>query len=96
VFGFAILCGSGIAATQGLFPLFAGPAAANGVDPLGLGAITVVGSAAGRTASPVAAVNLMTARLAGVDSLELSRRVFFPVSAGLFAALATAMLFRVG
>jgi DcuC family C4-dicarboxylate transporter len=81
-FAFAWICGSGIAATQGLFPLFVGPAIEHEFDPSLVGAITCVAAAAGRTASPVAAVTLMASSLVGVRPGELIRRVFGPILIG--------------
>jgi DcuC family C4-dicarboxylate transporter len=83
---FAMLCGSGIASTQGLFPLFAQSAQQHNIDPFHLGSIVVLASAAGRTSSPVAAVALMSASLSGTDSWQLTRRVFLPLCAGLAAS----------
>ena len=55
---FAALTGSGMASTQSLYGFFHGPAEAHGHDPTAVGALVAVGSAAGRTMSPVAAVTL--------------------------------------
>jgi C4-dicarboxylate transporter, DcuC family len=84
---FAYLCGSGIAATQGLFPLLAQSAANKGFDVFSMGSITVLGSAAGRTASPVAAVTLLCSRMANVEPWQISRSIFLPILAGLTAAV---------
>jgi DcuC family C4-dicarboxylate transporter len=83
---FAWLSGSGIAATTGLFPLFAESSQQHRIDPFSLGSVVVLASAAGRTASPMAAASLMSANLTGTDSWQLSRRVFLPLCAGLLAA----------
>jgi DcuC family C4-dicarboxylate transporter len=80
---FAALCGSGMASTQSLYGFFHEPALAVGVDPVELGALTAVGSAAGRTMSPVAAVTLMCAQLTGSQPLSLACRVCWPLLAGI-------------
>jgi DcuC family C4-dicarboxylate transporter len=80
---FAALCGSGMASTQSLYGFFHEPALALEVDPVELGALTAVGSAAGRTMSPVAAVTLMCAQLTGSHPLSLARRVCWPLLAGI-------------
>jgi len=79
----AALCGSGMASTQSLYGFFHEPAVALGVDPVELGALTAVGSAAGRTMSPVAAVTLMCAQLTGTPPFLLARRVCWPLLAGI-------------
>jgi DcuC family C4-dicarboxylate transporter len=89
-FAFALLCGSGIAATQGLLPLAAPLAAKAGLEPLAFGAAVTVAAAAGRTASPVAAVNLFAAQLAGVRPEVICRRHFLPIALGALAAAALA------
>lgn len=90
---FALLCGSGMATTQSLFGFFVEPARHLHYDPLRLGAMVSLASAAGRTISPVAAVTLMCAALAEVNPFQLVRRLLIPVLAGLFALLAANMLF---
>ena len=72
---FAFLCGSGIAATKGLFDVFAESAVQHGFEPLEVGAVMAICADAGRTMSPVAAVTLMCARLTGTEPLELVKRV---------------------
>jgi DcuC family C4-dicarboxylate transporter len=89
---FALLCGSGIAATQGLFGIFAAPAAQQGMVLSHIGAFTSLGSAAGRTMSPVAAVSLMSAQLAEADVIDLVKAVALPLLAGFAAAMAYASL----
>ncbi len=89
---FAALSGSGFAATQSLFAVFVGPAARTGLDPLDVGAVVSLSAAAGRTASPVAAVTLMSASLTATEPLALARRVALPLTAGLAAAIATRYL----
>jgi DcuC family C4-dicarboxylate transporter len=72
-----------MASTQSLYGFFHEPAVALGVDPVELGALTAVGSAAGRTMSPVAAVTLMCAQLTGTPPFLLARRVCWPLLAGI-------------
>lgn len=90
--GFAFLSGSGMASTQSLFVFFAEPALRLGIDPTHAGAVVSIASAAGRTMSPVAAVALMSARLTGTTSLELSRRVALPLLAGVGAVVIAALV----
>src|SRR5262249_19057565 len=59
--GFAFVSGSGMASTQSLYGFFHASAVTLGEDPVSIGAMVAVGSAAGRTTSPVAAVVLMCA-----------------------------------
>ncbi len=90
---FALVCGSGFASTQSLYSFFVGPARELGLDPVLVGAFVSLGSAAGRTMSPVAAVVLMCGTLSGSDPLLLARRVAGPLLAGLLAVLAVYYLF---
>jgi DcuC family C4-dicarboxylate transporter len=90
--GFGALSGSGMAATQSLFRFFVEPIDAAGANPFHVGAVVSLGAAAGRTISPVSAVNLMAARMTGSDSLAISRRVAVPALAGLALVIALAML----
>ncbi|HEY7326210.1 MAG TPA: C4-dicarboxylate transporter DcuC [Gemmataceae bacterium] len=85
---FALVCGSGMATTQSLYGFFVEPARFVHYDPLRLGAVISLSSAAGRTMSPVAAVTLMCASLAEVSPFQLVRRVVIPLLAGLLALLA--------
>ena len=57
--------------------------AALGLDPMSVGALVSLGSAAGRTMSPVAAVVLMCATLTGANPFALARRVAVPLLAGI-------------
>lgn len=93
-FSLAFLCGSGIAASKGLFAVFAQSAIAHGVDPLDVGAIMAVCADAGRTMSPVAAVTLMCARLTGTRPVELFKRIAIPVAVGTAVAVAMSALLR--
>lgn len=90
--GFAFLCGSGIAATKGLFDVFAESAVQHGFDPLNVGAIMAVCADAGRTMSPVAAVTLMCARLTSTEPIDLVKRVSLPLLAGITAAIVAVAL----
>jgi DcuC family C4-dicarboxylate transporter len=87
-FLFALVCGSGMASTQSLFHFFVDPARAQGLNPVPLGALVSVASAAGRTVSPVAAVTLLCAGMTGAAPLALVRRVVIPILAGLAVMLA--------
>jgi len=82
-FAFAWVCGSGMASTQSLYGFFHGPAVQLGADPLAVGALVAVGSAAGRTMSPVAAVVFMCATLSGARGPDLVKRVAGPLILGL-------------
>jgi DcuC family C4-dicarboxylate transporter len=84
---FAILCGSGFAATQSLFGFFVQPALHLGVDPLRVGATVSLSAAAGRSLSPVGAVNLFCAQMTGTTPFMLARRVGPPVLASLAITL---------
>jgi DcuC family C4-dicarboxylate transporter len=76
--GFAALSGSGMAATQSLYEIFAFRAL--GTETLlRVGAMTSIASAAGRTMSPVAAVVLTCGKLTDSDSLAIARRVAIPL-----------------
>jgi DcuC family C4-dicarboxylate transporter len=85
---FAFVSGSGMASTQSLYGFFYGPAVELNENPVEVGAMVSVGSAAGRTMSPVAAVTLMTATLTGAKPFDLVKRVGPPLIAGLATAIA--------
>ena len=80
---FGALAGSGMAATQALFPLFAGPSAVAGIDPMHTGAVVSIAAAAGRTMSPVSPVALVSSQLAEVNPIVLSGKVALPLMGGL-------------
>jgi DcuC family C4-dicarboxylate transporter len=80
---FAAVSGSGMASTQSLYGFFHGPALANDLDPTAVGSLVAIGSAAGRTMSPVAAVTLMCATLTQTNAFTLARRVAVPLLAGI-------------
>jgi DcuC family C4-dicarboxylate transporter len=79
---FAALCGSGMASTKSLYGFFHDPAVRLGLDPVSVGALVSLGSAAGRTMSPVAAVVLMCGTLTGTNPLTLAKRVAVPLLVG--------------
>ncbi|MSR31650.1 MAG: hypothetical protein EXR99_09110 [Gemmataceae bacterium] len=89
-FLFAIACGSGIAATQSLFPFFVEPARVLGLEFPQVAPLISLGASSGRTASPFAAVNLVTSQLTGCDSWSLAKKTLAPLLAG----LGTVYLFR--
>ncbi|HYV37477.1 MAG TPA: hypothetical protein VE988_17360, partial [Gemmataceae bacterium] len=91
-FGFAVLCGSGMATTQSLFNFFVKPALDLGIDPFLVGAIVSLASGAGRTMSPFAAVTLMCATLTKTNALQLSARVALPLLAAITAEVIAAMI----
>ncbi|MFO0825683.1 MAG: hypothetical protein U0792_21610 [Gemmataceae bacterium] len=76
---FAAISGSGMASTQSLYGFFYGPAIALDLDPVDVGAMVSLGSAAGRTMSPVAAVTLMCATLSGTNPFTLAKQVAVPL-----------------
>ena len=80
---FAAVSGSGMASTQSLYGFFYEPAKALGLDPTAVGSMVALGSAAGRTMSPVSAVALMCATLTGTNPFTLARRVALPLLAGI-------------
>jgi DcuC family C4-dicarboxylate transporter len=89
---FAAVSGSGMACTQSLYGFFHAPAEALKIDPVAVGAMVSVGSAAGRTMSPVAAVALMCAALTGTNPFTLAKRVAVPLLVG----VAVIVLLRLG
>jgi DcuC family C4-dicarboxylate transporter len=101
---FAFVSGSGMASTQSLYGFFfeatAGPPAevvgnlteAQTHEANRVGAMVGLGSAAGRTLSPVAAVTLMCAKLTDTKPADLSKRVAAPLLLGLAAVVVLRML----
>jgi DcuC family C4-dicarboxylate transporter len=81
-----------MASTQSLFSFFVEPARAAGLDQVGLGGLIAVCASAGRTMSPVSAVALLCAAMSGAEVLALSRRVFWPMIAGVAAAVAVRLM----
>lgn len=90
--GFAVLCGSGFATAKSLFPFFAATALEKGIDPTHVGAVVSLAAAAGRTMSPLAAVNQMCARLTDTRAIDLSRQVVWPLLAGVAAIIIAATI----
>ena len=89
--GFAAVSGSGMASTQSLYGFFHDPALALGLDPVSIGSLVSLGSAAGRTMSPVAAVTLMCATLTGTNPFTLAKRVAVPLLTGMIVVVALRM-----
>jgi DcuC family C4-dicarboxylate transporter len=88
---FAAASGSGMASTSSLYGAFHPAAEAAGADPNDVGALVSIGSAAGRTMSPVAAVAVMCGRLTDTTPWALAGRVAVPLLAGLAAVIALRM-----
>jgi DcuC family C4-dicarboxylate transporter len=84
---FAAISGSGMAATQSLYGFFDGPAKTLELDRVSVGALVSLGSAAGRTLSPVAAVVLMCGTLTGTNPFTLAKRVAVPLLAGIIVVV---------
>ena len=80
---FGFVCGSGMATTQSLYKFFYDPAISVNAHPIEVGAMVAVGSAIGRTMSPVAAVLLMCCTLTGTKPFQLVRGVAPPLLVGL-------------
>jgi len=75
---FSALSGSGYAATQSLYGIFVHDAM--GIERMmQVGAVVSVAAAAGRTMSPVAAVNLTSASLTDTAPVAIARRVAVPL-----------------
>lgn len=89
---FAALCGSGMASTQSLYGFFYDPAMVSGADPVSLGSVVSIASAAGRTMSPCAAVVAMCGTLGGVKPWVLVKLVAGPLIIGLMVMVAAKML----
>jgi DcuC family C4-dicarboxylate transporter len=89
---FAATSGSGMASTQSLYGFFHGPAVALGLDPVSVGAMVSLGSAAGRTMSPVAAVVLMCGTLTGTNPFTLAKRVAVPLLVGVTGVVLLRMM----
>lgn len=88
---FAVLSGSGMASTTSLYGAFYGPAIEVGAAPNDVGAMVSVGSAAGRTMSPVAAVAIMCGKLTDTNAWHLVGRVAVPLMLGLAGVVALRM-----
>lgn len=92
---FGFISGSGMAATQSLFRFYVEPSLALDTPPADVGVVVAMGAAAGRTMSPVSAVNLMSASLTGTSSFALSRRVAPPLLVGIAVIVVMRMIFPV-
>jgi DcuC family C4-dicarboxylate transporter len=87
---FALTCGSGMASTASLYGFFHQPDAPPGVNE-DVGALVSIGSAAGRTMSPVSAVAVMCGKLTDTTPWALAGRVAVPLLAGLAVVIALRM-----
>jgi C4-dicarboxylate transporter, DcuC family len=87
---FAVTCGSGMASTASLYGFFHQPDAPPGVNE-DVGALVSIGSAAGRTMSPVAAVAVMCGKLTDTTPWALAGRVAVPLLAGLAVVIVLRM-----
>jgi DcuC family C4-dicarboxylate transporter len=94
--GFGAISGSGTAATQSLFGIFAAPAVTQGIAAEHVGAVVALGAAAGRTMSMVAAVALMCATLTETKPTELVRRVAGPLLIGVLVVTIMNMVVTAG
>ena len=93
---FAIVSGSGIAATQILYPVLAAPAAHLQMDLTQLGSLVVVGAAAGRTMSPVSAIAVMCGDMTETRSVDLIKHVVIPLLISMGFVLLTTAAMRMG
>lgn len=87
---FAIASGSGMASTASLYEFFYRADAPPGANE-DVGALVSIGSAAGRTMSPVAAVAVMCGRLTDTTPWALAGRVAVPLLAGLVVVIVLRM-----
>lgn len=87
---FAMVCGSGMATTESLYRFFWQSGASEEYN-LRIGAVVSIAAAAGRTASPAAAVVLLCASLVGVRPWDLLKRVAPPLFIAVAATALTAM-----
>ena len=88
---FAAASGSGMASTASLYGFFHEPAVAAGMNPNDVGSLVSIGSAAGRTMSPVAAVAVMCGKLTDSTPWALAGRVAIPLVAGLAVVIVLRM-----
>jgi DcuC family C4-dicarboxylate transporter len=86
---FALLCGSGMAATQSLYKFYVTDAMSTEML-LRVGAVTSVTAAAGRTMSPVAAVNLVSADLTDTEPFAIAKRLVVPLLVASMVTVAVA------
>jgi DcuC family C4-dicarboxylate transporter len=87
---FAVASGSGMASTASLYEFFYRADAPPGANE-DVGALVSIGSAAGRTMSPVAAVAVMCGRLTDTTPWALAGRVAVPLLAGLAVVIVLRM-----
>lgn len=88
---FAVASGSGMASTASLYGFFHEPAVAAGMNPNDVGSLVSIGSAAGRTMSPVAAVAVMCGKLTDTTPWALAGRVAIPLLSGLVVVIVLRM-----
>ena len=88
---FAVASGSGMASTASLYGFFHEPAVTAGMNPNDVGALVSIGSAAGRTMSPVAAVAVMCGKLTDTTPWALAGRVAIPLLSGLVVVIVLRM-----
>ncbi|HTU00192.1 MAG TPA: C4-dicarboxylate transporter DcuC [Candidatus Sulfotelmatobacter sp.] len=75
----SILTGSADAVTLAFNTAVTPHAAQFGMTPVGLGSLAMVSGSLGRSMSPVAAVAILVAGMAGVNSIELTKRNALPM-----------------
>lgn len=73
------LIGSADAVTLAFNTAVTPHAAQFGLTPVGLGSLAMIGGSLGRSMSPVAAVAILVAGIAGVNSIELTKRNAIPM-----------------
>ena len=78
----SILTGSADAVTLAFNTAVTPHAAQFGMTPVGLGSLAMVSGSLGRSMSPVAAVAILVAGMAGVNSIELTKRNALPMLVG--------------
>ena len=75
----SVLTGSADAVTLAFNTAVTLHAAQFGMTPVGLGSLAMIGGSLGRSMSPVAAVAILVADIAGVNSVELTKRNAVPM-----------------
>ncbi len=90
----AVLMGSGNAAFFSFGPLVPGIAEMFGASPLAMILPIQLFAGMGRSASPIAAVNVAIAGMTGVSPVELARRNLIPMLAGALALLSFHFIFN--
>lgn len=94
IFLSAILMGSGNAAFFSFGPLIPGIAELFAVSPLAMILPVQLCAGMGRAASPIAAVNVAVAGVAGVSSVDLAKRNLIPMLAGCLSLVLFHFLFN--